>query len=144
MEVKLPDVGEYVRNYGTLVEVEDVTPKDVVLDYIFEDTSARLEARINGKVVKTYGEFNNFYGKDTCVENAIKEARIQQRWLGESNLEFVVVKITSRKRMRPDHGVRENFYDDKFRAMKPLECGAYWDLPPETEEVVWSSVGIAE
>lgn len=138
--VKIPEVGEYVRNYGTLVEVQDVTPKEVILDYIFEDTSARLEGRINGKVVKEYGTFNNFYGKDNCVNQAIAEAKKEQEWLGESNMEFVVVKITSRERMRPDRSERENCYDNKFRAMAALEFGRCRDLPSDVEEDVWSSL----
>ena len=76
---RIPEIGEYVRTFGTLVEVQDVTPPVVpTKDYIFEDTSARLEARVNGKVVKEYGTYNNFYGKDRCVEAAIDEARQQQ------------------------------------------------------------------
>jgi hypothetical protein len=138
-KVSLPEVGQYVRMYGTLVEVQDVTPKEIVLDYIFEETSARLEGRINGKVVKEFGTLNNFYGKDTCVEQAIQEAKVQQAWLGESNLEFVVVKITTRVRMRPDRNDRENFYAKGVRAMKTLEFGCHRDLPDKIEEDVWSS-----
>jgi hypothetical protein len=114
------------------------------LDYIFEETSARLEGRINGKVVKEYRTFNNHYGKDTCVKCAIEEAKIQQSWLGESNLEFVVVKITSRTRMRPDRNDRENFYAKGVRAMKSLDYGSRRDLPDDIEEVVWSSLRPAE
>jgi hypothetical protein len=138
--VKLPEVGDYVRYYGTLVEVQDVTPKEIVLDYIFEDTSARLEGRINGKLVTEYGTFNNHYGQDACVKCAIEEAKVQQSWLGESNLEFVVVKVTTRTRMRPDRNDRENFYAKGFRAMKALDYGCRRDLPDEIEEDVWSSV----
>lgn len=135
---RIPTVGEYVRMFGTLVEVQDVTPPVVpTKDYIFEDTSARLEARINGKVVKEYGTYNNFYGKDRCVEAAIDEARKQQDWLGESNLEFVVVKVTERCRMRPTNS--EHFYAREFREFKALDHGCKWDLPEETEDDVWSS-----
>lgn len=138
--VKIPDVGEYVRNYGTLVEIQDVTPKEIVLDYVFEDTSARVEGRINGKVAKEYTTFNNFYGQDSCVQHAIREAKEQRRCLGDSCMEFVVVKVTSRQRMRPERNERENFYDTKYRAMTALECGRCRDLPDDVEEVVWSSL----
>ena len=138
--VRLPEVGEYVRQCGTLVEVQDVTPKEIILDYIFEETSARLEGRINGKLVKEYSTFNDHYGKGTCVDHAIREAKHEQRRLGESNLEFVVVKITSRRRMRPNRGQRENFYDTTFRAMEQLQFGCCRDLPDDVEEVVWSSL----
>jgi hypothetical protein len=137
---KLPEVGEYVRQYGTLVEVQDVTPKEIILDYIFEETSARLEGRINGKVVKEYSTFSDYYGKGTCVQNAIIEAKVQQEWLGESTMEFVVVKITSRVRKRPDRTQKENWYDCQFRAMNNLDFGCRRGMPDDVEEVVWSSL----
>ena len=137
-DVRLPEIGEYVRMYGTLVEVQDVTPKEIVLDYVFEDTQAKLVGRINGKNVKEYGTFNDFYGKDTCVAAAIDEAKEQQRFLGESNLEFVVIKVTSRVRMRPTRNERENFYASEFRAMESLPNGSCWNLPEDTVEEVWS------
>jgi hypothetical protein len=138
--VRLPEEGEYVRIYGTLIRSEDVTPKEVVIDYIFEETTARIEGRINGKLVKEYGTFNNFYGKDTCVEAAIKEAKTHQAWLGESNLEFVVVKITSQRRMRPSRLQREEFYAKGIRKMETLPHGCRWNLPDDVEEDVWSSL----
>jgi hypothetical protein len=136
---RLPAEGDYVRTYGKLLKIEDVTPKEIVLDYIFEEEEARLEGRINGKTVKVYTTFNNFYGPDTCVESAIKEAKQQEAWLGESNLEFVVVKVVRQVRKRPSLGERENFYDREFRAMETLNHGCRWDLPDEVETVVWSS-----
>ena len=142
--VRIPNVGEYVRQYGTLVGVEDVTPKEIILDYIFEETSARVEGRINGKVVKEYGTFNNFYGKDTCIENAISEAKVQQNWIGESNMEFVVVKITSRVRKRPSRVHKENWHDRQYRAMDTLDFGCRRKMPDDIEEVVWSSLSAAK
>ncbi len=136
---RIPQIGEYSRHCGTLVEVQDVTPKEIVLDYIFEDTEARLQARINGHVVKDYGTFNNFYGKDTCIELAIREAKKIQEKIGESNLEFVVIKRTFRTRKRPSQRQLENFYDSQFRQMDQLDHGCCWDLPDDREEVVWSS-----
>ncbi len=138
--VRVPEIGEYVRNCGTLVEVQDVTPKEIVLDYIFEDVSARVEGRINGKVVKEYSTFNEFFGQGTSVDNAIQEAKTQQAWLGESNMEFVVVKITSRGRKRPSRAVRENWYDKGFREMETLAFGCRAGMPDDNEEVVWSSL----
>lgn len=127
--------------YGTLVEIQDMTPKvDVQHDFIFEDTEARLEMRINGKLVDNVATFNNFYGKDTCVAAAIDEAKKKILWYGESSMEFVVVKVTSRRRMRPDRGQRENLYDSEFRAMSALEYGSKKDLPDDIEEDVWSSL----
>lgn len=136
---RIPSKGDYVRTYGTLVGIEDVTQKEIVLDYIFEETEARLEGRINGRVVKTYSTFSNFYGQDTCVPEAIKEAKTQEAWLGESDMEFVVVKVTRQTRMRPSREAKENFYAREFREMRPREHGCRWNLPDEVEEDVWSS-----
>lgn len=132
---RIPKIGEYVRGFGRLLEKEDVTPPTVqVYDYIFEGTSARLEGRINGHVVKTY---STFYGENTCVKHAISEAMDALKRLGESDFELVVVKITKRSRMRPTQDV--HFYDRKFRQFMHLECGRKRDLPDEVEEDVWSS-----
>lgn len=135
---RIPGVGEYVRMYGTLVQTQDVTPPvKTEIDYIFEDTEARIEARINGKVVTTYETFNNFYGKDTCVSSAIAEARKYVERFGKSDLEFVVVQVTERVRMRPM--AKENFYHDEFREFRSLDHGCKWELPEPTEVDVWSS-----
>ena len=137
--VRLPKEGEYVRMYGRLIAIEDVTPKDIILDYIFETTEARIEGWINGKLVKNFGVFNNFYGEGTCVDHAVKHARELMKEYGESNLEFVVIEITKRVRMRPDPSERANLYAKEFRAMHSLQCGSRWNLPDEKEEVVWRS-----
>lgn len=136
---RIPEVGEYVRQYGVLVEIEKITPPvEPVADYIFEDTEARLEARINGKLIRRYSIFNNFYGIGKCVSAAIDEARKHQQWIGESNLEFVVVKMTSRIRMRPTG--HEHFYAKEYREFSALKHGCHADLPEDIEEEVWSSV----
>ena len=138
--VRLPEVGDEVRSYGKLIAIQDVTPKDVILDYIFEDCEAVLEARINGKKVREYSTFNNFHGPQTCVPNAIKEAELIQRTYGESNLEFVVILKTTQVRMRPDPVCRENVRDREFRAMRQLDYGCRAGLPTTREEEVWSSL----
>lgn len=137
-EPRLPEVGEYVRPYGRLVEIEDSEPvPPPPKDYIFEETSARVEGRINGKVIKTYGTFNDFYGEGTCVECAIKEAKVKAEWLGPSDMVFVVVKITSRVRMRPTR--HANICTREFTEFASLEFGCKRDLPDDVEEDVWFS-----
>jgi hypothetical protein len=136
----MPQVGDYVRMKGRLVEIQDVTPKEIVLDYIFEDTEATLVSRINGKNVKQYGTYNNFYGEDSCVQSAIEEAKTQQEWLGESNLEFVVVKTISQVRMRPNRGNLTSLYAPDFRDMASIGFGCRFELPDDKVEEVWSSV----
>lgn len=134
---RIPDTDEYVRTLGRLVEIEDVTPvQRTVLDYVFEETSARIDGRINGKTVKTYGEFNDFYGEGTCIDNAKQEAKVQAEWLGPCNMVFVVVKITARERMRPTRN--QNLYAPAFVNFQALDYGCKANLPEDKEEDVWS------
>ena len=138
---RLPEVGEYVRMKGRLVEVQDVTPKPPPkeVDYIFEDTNARVELRINGKRITEYGTFNNFYGADSCVPSAIEEAKKLMANIGPSDAELVVVKITSQRRMRPRGDREHSLYAPQFIDFQTLSHGACSALPDDTEEVVWSS-----
>lgn len=136
---RLPEVGEYVRMHGKLVGIEDVTPKVVIIDYIFEDTEATIYARVNGKVIKEYSTYNNFYGQDTCVTNAIADAQKLTKEFEGSNVELVVVKTTRQVRKRPEDGCLANFYDSEFVNMHSLRSGGRWNLPDEKREEVWSS-----
>lgn len=137
--MRLPELGETIRTVGKLVEIEDVTPSERVLDYIFETTEARVEARVRGEVIRVFSTFNDFYGEGTSITGAIQEAKKLAERYDAEGLEMVVVKITSRIRMRPDHQAKEHYYAKGLRAMKPLASGARYRLPDDTEEVVWSS-----
>jgi hypothetical protein len=135
---RLPGVGEYVRMTGTLVKVEDVTPKEVVLDYIFEDTEAKVEIW-NGKyLLEKLSTFNNFYGKDSCVDAAIKLAKETARKLKNPGLDVRVIKRTSQFRARPTYG--KNYHAPEFPVMEGLKFGCRADLPDDKEEIVWSSM----
>lgn len=134
---RLPVAGEFVRSVGKLVSIEDVTPKEIVLDYIFQGFEARIEARLNGKRIKEFSVHNDFYGLGTCVTHAITEAKEQANFYGPSDLEFVVVKITSHCRKRPSRNERSNFYDEQFRAFQTEATGCKWNLPDDTEEDVF-------
>jgi hypothetical protein len=137
---RLPVVGEYVRMRGKLVEVQDIVPPVVLVrDYIFEDTSARIEGRINGRIIKYFGTYNNFYGDGTCVSTAIKAAKQYEKELGKSSMVFVVVKVTERVRTQPQNS--SSLYDKKFLNFQPNTFGAKSDLPDPVEEIVWASDG---
>lgn len=135
---RVPEVGEYVRMIGTLVAVEEVVPppppKEV--DYIFEDSEARVEVLANGHKIDDGPTINDFYGKGTSVETAIEEAEKLSKKYGPG-VEVRVVKVTAQVRMRKDRG--ENFYAPQFAAFKSKSHGATHDLPEPSEEVVWSS-----
>ena len=142
MNVKLPNIGDHLRAHGELVEIQDVTPPVTkVEDWIFKDTSARVDLLVNGKRVKTYCTMNNFYGKDSCVPNAIKEAKDKLMFLqiaGDGEAEIVVVKVTTFTRMRPT-GQTSYYMPDNVSEFRPLECGWGANLPEVADEIVWSS-----
>lgn len=135
---RVPEVGEYVRLIGTLVAIEDVTPPPPPkeMDYIFESSEARVEVLANGHKIDDGPVINDFYGKGTCVETAIDEAKGLSSRYG-SGVEVRVVKVTARVRMQK--AKRENIYAPQFAAFESKPHGARWDLPEPTEEVVWSS-----
>ena len=142
-EPRFPDIGEWVRSQGRLVEIQDVTPPVVtVTDYIFEIIEASVVCRLNGKLVKGFSTFNEFYGEGSAVEAAIAEAKIQAVWHGPSNMEFVVIKKTMRRRKRPVG--RKNFYDETFIGMEAIDRGSHWDLPEDSEEDVFTTTYAAE
>lgn len=142
---RLPEIGEFVRGVGRLVSVVEPMPlQPPPKDWIFEDVSARGELRRNGKVLKEFNTYSDFYGLGTSITEAIKEAEeyvAEEGITPESGLEVVVVKIISYARHRPQGGPgNANVYDAKFVNFKSLDNGACWDVPEEVETDVWSSV----
>ena len=139
-ELKLPKVGEYVRGVGTLVEIDTPPPPPPQKDYIFEESTARIEVRRNGLVMNTHGTRWDYYGLGTSVETAIHDAKKlakDEGYTPQSECALVVVKIVSYIRKRP--GAQENSDDPKYREFKALDHGCRLDLPPDSESVVWSS-----
>lgn len=125
-----------------LIEVQDVTPPPPPkqTDYIFEETSAHGELRRNGAMLMKFATYNNFYGQGTCVSNAIKEMQTYaaDNDINEmSEVELVVVKTTSLRRMRPQSDT--NYYAPDFALFATLSSGWDRDLPEDTEIDVWSS-----
>ena len=57
--IKLPVIGDFVRNAGRLVAIETTEPVPPPKDYIFEEIEARCEIRLNGKVIKEIGTYND-------------------------------------------------------------------------------------
>jgi hypothetical protein len=135
---RIPKIGEYVRLRGELIEVIEEPPPPPpppTKFYVFEDTEARVESRVNGHVVQTFSTFNNWYGRDTCIQSAIDSAKEEQARLGTSDMEFVVVKITRRGRLI--HIANSTYlYDSQFVRFEYPDRGHDGS---ETEEDVWSS-----
>jgi hypothetical protein len=141
--LKIPVIGDYIRNIGTLVKIETIPPKPVEpeVDYIFEDIEARCQLRFNGEIIKNLSDFNDFYGLGTGVKYAIKEMKayaIQHKITKDSDLEVVVIKITRQYRARPTK--RFEYWDKKFVDFAPLDnYQSTRGLPEPIETLVWSS-----
>ena len=138
---RLPSVGEYVRNYGELIEVQEVTPPPPAkcYDYIFKSLSWRVDALANGKKLRTFVEHNDFFGSDVGLREAINDAQeLAVQYAGF--IEMIVIQITTHRRMKPTGN--ENIYDNTYYA---FDSYAYSDNVPDPEEkVVWSSKQVKE
>ena len=139
----LPEIGQYVRSHGKLVDIEEVapeTPPQPDIDYIFEDTEARCELWRNGEMVVGLGGYTDFYGEKTSVSTAIKEMKEYAKERGidpESEVEVIVIEVVSRVRHRPNEG--ESFYDKRFVNFSPRRHGCLVGMPDPVETKVWSS-----
>jgi len=136
---RLPDVGEYVRMHGILIDVKTVNPPvpKPIKEYIFEECSARQELRFkDGEVLQTLGTYNNFYGLGTAVKSSIKELKAYSKKKGfdkNSNVEAVVVKEIRQYPATPN--AKENYYNKEF---VDFDHQLYSDL--KNKEIdVWSS-----
>lgn len=136
----IPPMNEWVRGCGKLVAIENVTPPVIeIIDYIFEAVTARVEVRVNGRVIQKFSTFNDFGGEETSIQLAIDEAKLQAERHGKSDLMFFVVKITSQIRMRPTPDENtHNPYSPRYCHMAPLERWWQWGLPDRVEEDVFS------
>lgn len=137
---RIPEVGEYVRGCGTLIEIQQSEPlPPPPSDYIFEEITARCEMRLNGETLKVFNSVWDFYGKGTSVKDAIREAKeyAEKHHLGpDSDCEVVAIKSISRTRKRCVE--RPNHYDQSFVFFETQPYGKA-GMPRDMEEVVWSS-----
>jgi hypothetical protein len=137
---KIPQIGDFVRGVGTLVDVQTEEPTPPKKDYIFENIDSKCELRRNGKVLDELGTYNDYYGLGTGVKTAIKEMKEyckEEVITSASEVEVVILMQVSQVRMRPIG--RENFYTKEWIEFQSLDWGSKRDLPEPTEEIVWSS-----
>jgi hypothetical protein len=142
-DFKIPVIGEYVRNIGTLVKIETIQPPTPApyKEYIFEEIEARCELRRYDEQLDKIEELNDFYGKETSIKTAIKDmieyCKIH-RITKDSEVEVIVVKVARQYRATPTGKVE--FWDKKFADFKPLDnYQSERDLPEPIETIVWSS-----
>ena len=139
-QLKIPEVGEFLRGVGVLVKIEDGKPVPPPKDYIFEDITARCEMRLNGEVIKEIETLNDHYGLETSVKTAIEEMKDYAKRRGitdKSDVEIVVVRVAEQTRMRPKN--RESYYATGYMDFESLRYGSHRNLPEDVETVVWSS-----
>jgi hypothetical protein len=137
--LKTPKVGQYLRCTGRVIAEEDITPVPAnEIEYIVESMSARIELRINGRVVNTYATY--MIHEDGICEDAIESAKSTLRSLGETDAEMVVVKITEYHRMQVNQNWLEgDLYNPGHRRLIYKDRGSKINVPPDVETVVWSS-----
>lgn len=142
---RIPGVGDFVRGVGRLVAVQVIPPPPAPppeTDYIFEEITARVELRRQGKRLNSLGTFNDFYGLETSVSEAIKEA---MAWCANnavgpnSELEVVVLRIAAQRRFRLDAEKSDNFYDRRFKSFQNLDRGDTLGVPEPEETLAWTS-----
>lgn len=142
-ESRMPEIGEYVRGQGTLVEIQDIIPPPPPInkDYIFEEITASVELRLGDEVLNKIYNLWDAYGKGNSVKNAIEKGQeyaSKKKIDTKSDLEVVVIKIVEQIRKRPNK-FQKNFYDETFYLFDSLETGSKWNLPDPVRTVVWSS-----
>lgn len=141
-KLKLPEIGEFVRNIGKLVKIEDIIlpPPQPERDYIFEDIEAICEIFYKGELIKRLCTYNDFYGFGTSVETAIKEMKayaFERQITKSSELEVRVTQVVSQTRMKPNG--RENFYMKGQGDFEYKPFGSKLNLPEPVATMVWSS-----
>jgi hypothetical protein len=140
-KLKIPTIGEYVRNIGTLVKIETVQPPIPApyKEYIFEDIEAKCELRLGEEVLNEIETLCDFYGLGTGLQTAIDEMKdyAKRRGLNKnSEVEVVVIKVISQYRKKiidtPNYSAKEYVnFDYVYRNTR--------DLPEPIKQVVWSS-----
>ena len=147
---RIPNVGEFVRTVGRLIDVKEVTPPPPPpppseKQYVFEQICARGEVRLNGEVLKNFGTYTDYYGLETSVEKVTEQMRAYAAANGigpSSELEVVVVRIVSYDLRRV--GKEAGFYDKTYVEFKEIPYSQRMvACCPAVERVWWSSREVA-
>lgn len=137
---RLPKKGEYVEHQGLLIDIKKIQPPmpESIIEYIFEEQSARKEIRFkDGTVLKELETLNDFYGLGTGEETAIKEIEEYCKKKGmdkNSDVEAFVVREIDHITKKPDN--KSNFYD---RTFFNFENAKTYPIEKHEEIDVWSS-----
>lgn len=139
---RLPKEGEYVRHQGVLIDIKTIQPPlpKPIIEYIFEERSARKEIRFkDGTVLNQLETLNDFYGLGTGEETAIKELAeyCSKKGIGkDSDVEAFVVREINHIAKKPEN--EPNFYDNTFLNFENV-TNHYDPILKHEEMDVWSS-----
>ena len=138
-ELKIPEVGQFVKGCGLVYEIQDVTPPPVErqIDFLVKQQESQLQIYANGNFVSGGGTFHNNGGEGSDITNAVESAKRLDKYYG-GEVEIRVVQKTVFVRMRPDFP-GENLHCRDTVTLKRLEHCCCRDLPYGTEIVEWSS-----
>lgn len=132
--LRVPEVGEFVRYVGTLVEVQEETPPPPppVKSYVFEKLEYLIEIRAAGKLLADGPSFV----VGTELPRAIEEAtRIAKGY--DFEVDVVVLERVSRVRMTPNMNM-ENIYHRNTTCFT-FESNPHRGMPADKIRDVWSS-----
>lgn len=142
-ELKMPQIGDYIRNVGKLIRIETIPPEpqEPIVDYIFEEISAKIELRASWGKIDDITCLNDFYGLESSIQTAIKEAKeycSERHITKDSELEVVVIKEVEQFRKRPTGKLE--FWNKEYMDFEHLDgYKSTHDLPEKTETIIWSS-----
>jgi hypothetical protein len=133
-ELKIPQVGEYLRDVGKLIKVEEIVPTQPQKDYIFEDIEYKCDLYLDDELLKsltTYGNFRQHAIDDMskyCADRKINK---------NDRLEMRITEVKTQ--VRRQFTSKESFYNEGYPEFVRKDIGCYLNLPEPVETIVWSS-----
>lgn len=138
---RTPNIGEYVRGTGTLIEIQDGKPPPPPPKvYIFEVFEAETDLYLHDRKIQNLSSIWDFHGLKRSISEAIKEAKEYCKKYGvdgNSESEVRVTQILSKRRCHQTD--EKNYYVEEFKTYKPIGSGSGGGDPVRT--IVWTSKG---
>ena len=133
-QLRIPEVGEFVRHCGTLVAIEEIPPPPPPppkKSFVFESTTYSIVVRIAGQKIAEGPQFCVGVQLDSAIDEATK---IAKRY--DYQADVVVVEVVSRYRCEATE--TENIYN---RGMPhfAIEAFPHRGMPKDVVRDVWSS-----
>ena len=133
-QLRIPEIGEFVRHCGTLVAIEEVPPPPPPppkKSFVFESTTYSIVVRIAGQEIAKGPEYVVGADMDCAIKDATK---IAERY--DYQADVVVVETVARYRCEATDS--ESIYQ-KGMPVFAIEAFPYRDMPNNVVRDVWSS-----